>query len=168
MSNLLKVFEELNSLDESISTNILYHRTTPNSAANILNENILRVGGTYIFNVEFGKCICFSRDYTFIKNMPGKNYVIFVFDRDALRSRYKLEPITDYKNTGNFSGRYINNSKAEEICFKDITNIQKYLLKIIISDELFDKFIEVLDNHNVEYNKNICVKISEYNVKNLD
>ena len=120
MYDVLKAFEELDSLDESVNTNIIYHRTAPKSAINILNENILRVGGNYLFNHTFGQCICFSRDYNFIKNMPGNNYVIFVLDRDKLTTRYKLEPITDYKNTNNFKGRYIGDSKAEEICFKDI------------------------------------------------
>ena len=168
MPNILNYFDELDNLDEALSTNILYHRTAPNIAANILNENILRVGGSYLFNINYGQCICFSRDYNFIKSMPGKNYVVFVFDRNKLATRYKLEPITDTKNMNHFKGRYQGTSKAEEICFKDITNMQKYLTKIIISDEIFDKFIEVLDKHNVEYNKDICIKASEYNVRNLD
>ena len=100
--------------------------------------------------------------------MPGNNYVIFVLDRDKLTTRYKLEPITDYKNTNNFKGRYIGDSKAEEICFKDIINIQKYLLKILISDNIYDKFIAVLDKNNIEYNKDICIKVSEYNSRDLD
>jgi hypothetical protein len=164
MSDILNYFEELDKLDEALSTNILYHRTTPNTAANILNENILRVGGSYAFNTQVGKCICFSRDYNFVKNMSGNNYVIFVFDRDKLATRYKLEPITDYKNTMQFKGRYQGTSKAEEICFKDVTNIQKYITKIVINDELFDRFIEVLDKHRVEYNKEICTKASEYKI----
>ena len=168
MYDVLKAFEELDSLEESVNTNIIYHRTAPNSAVNILNENVLRVGGNYLFHRTFGQCICFSRDYNFIKNMPGNNYVIFVLDRDKLITRYKLEPITDYKNTNNFKGRYIGDSKAEEICFKDIINIQKYLLKILISDNIYDKFIEVLDNSNIEYNKDICIKVSEYNSRDLD
>jgi hypothetical protein len=100
--------------------------------------------------------------------MPGNNYVIFVLDRDKLITRYKLEPITDYKNTNNFNGRYVGSSKAEEICFKDIINIQKYLLKVLISDNLYDRFIEVLNKNNVEYNKDICIKVSEYNSRDLD
>lgn len=168
MNNILNYFEELDKLDEALNSNILYHRTAPNSAANILNENILRVGGNYMFNITNGQCICFSRDYNFIKSMPGKNYVIFVFDRDKLTNRYKLQPITDYKNFNHNKGRSFGASKAEEICFKDIINMQKYLTKIIINDEIFDKFIKVLDDNKVEYNKDICIKASEYSVRNLD
>ena len=53
MYDVLKAFEELDSLDESVNTNIIYHRTAPKSAINILNENILRVGGNYLFNYTF-------------------------------------------------------------------------------------------------------------------
>jgi hypothetical protein len=100
--------------------------------------------------------------------MPGKNYVVFVFDKNKLTTKYKLEPITDYKNFNNNNGRVVGKSKAEEICFKDIVNIQRYLLKIIINDEIFDEYLEFLDAHKVAYNKNICIKASEYNIRNLD
>ena len=164
MNNFLEYF---NRLSEVYSSNILYHRTSPMAAINILKENTIKVGGTYLFNHTFGKCICFSRDYNFIKQMPGKNFVVFVFDKDRLNTKFKIEPITDYKNFNNFKGRTIGNSKAEEICFKDISSIHKYLLKIIISDEIFEEFVEELNNQNIVYNKNICVKASEYNIKNL-
>ena len=168
MSDILNYFDELNKLNESLSTNVLYHRTSPKSAANILNDNILKIGGNYTFNITNGQCICFSRDYNFIKSMPGKNYVVFVFDKNKLSTKYKLEPITDYKNFNNNNGRVVGKSKAEEICFKDIVNIQRYLLKIIINDEIFDEYLEFLDANKIAYNKNICIKASEYNIRNLD
>lgn len=168
MSDILNYFEELDKLDEALSNNILYHRTSPKAAANILNDDILRIGGTYAFNAKHGQCVCFSRDYNFIKQMPGKNYVVFVFDRDKLTNKYKLEPINDNKNSAIPGGRFQRTSKAEEICFKNITNMQNYLLKIIINDEIFDDYISVLDKNNVNYNKDICIKASEYDVRNLD
>lgn len=162
MFEVLKAFEELDKLEESFNTSIVYHRTDPKSAANILNKNILKADRIYMFNHTSSRCTCFSRDYNSIKNMPGNNYVIFVLDRNKLTTRYELEPITVHKNT--------ENSKAEEkeICFKNIFNIQKYLLKVLISDNLYDRFIEVLDKNNVEYNKDICIKVSEYNSGDLD
>ena len=153
-----------NSLTEALSHNILFHRTNPRIAAHILNDNELKVGGNYLFNLNRGQCICFSRDYNFIKNMNKQNYVVFVFNKDKLQTKYKLEPVSDTKNTGNNKARFTSGSKAEEVCFENITNMSDYLYKIVISDEIYDSWIKYLEDNNISVNKDICVKASSYRV----
>lgn len=168
MSTFLETFEELSRLNETLSSNILYHRTSLNNAIDILTDNTLNPDGSYFYNIKHGKCICFSRDYEFIKRMPGEEYVIFVFDKDRLTTKYKIQPITDYKNMNIAKGRYVEGSKAEEVCFKAITDIQKYILKIIVSDSNFDTFVENLSVVGLSNLNNSCIKASEYAVRNLE
>ena len=151
-------------LTEALSHNILFHRTTPTLAANILNDNELKVGGNYLFNLNRGKCICFSRDYNFIKNMSKQSNVVFVFNKDKLQTKYKLEPVSDTKNTGNNRARYTNNSKAEEVCFENITNVKDYLYKVVVSDAIYDSWLKFLEENGVEVDRSIFVKASDYRV----
>ena len=151
-------------LTEALSHNILFHRTTPTLAANILNDNELKVGGNYLFNLNRGKCICFSRDYNFIKNMSKQSNVVFVFNKDKLQTKYKLEPVSDTKNTGNNRARYTKNSKAEEVCFENITNVKDYLYKVVVSDAIYDSWLKFLEENGVEVDRSIFVKASDYRV----
>lgn len=153
-----------NSLTEALSHNILFHRTSPRIATHILKDDELKVGGNYLFNLNRGQCICFSRDYNFIKNMNKQNNVVFVFNKDKLQTKYKLEPVSDSKNTGNHRARYEGGSKAEEVCFENITNMSSYLYKIVISDEIFDDYLKYLEDNNININRDICVKSSSYRV----
>lgn len=149
-------------INETLSYNRLYHKTTPMNAVEILRSNTLRAGGTYNNNAVNGKCICFSRDYNFIENMPGKSAVIFVINKNKLASRYKITPITDYKNFFKpTKTRFKENSKAEEICQQDITDVLNYVDKILVTDNIYDEFIDYIKDLNI--NKEI-IKQSEFKI----
>lgn len=149
-------------INETLSYNRLYHKTTPMNAVEILRSNTLKAGGTYNNNAVNGKCICFSRDYNFIENMPGKSAVIFVINKNKLASRYKITPITDYKNFFKpAKTRFKENSKAEEICQQDITDILNYVDKILVTDNIYDDFIEDIKDLNID--KEI-IKQSEFKI----
>lgn len=150
------------SINEVLSYNRLYHKTTPMNAVEILRSNTLKAGGTYNNNAVNGKCICFSRDYNFIENMPGKSAIIFVINKNKLASKYKITPITDYKNFFKpTKTRFKENSKAEEICQQDITDVLNYVDKILVTDDIYDDFIEDIKDLNI--NKEI-IKQSEFKV----
>lgn len=149
-------------INETLSYNRLYHKTTPMNAVEILRSNTLKAGGTYNNNAVNGKCICFSRDYNFIENMPGKSAVIFVINKNKLASRYKITPITDYKNFFKpTKTRFKENSKAEEICQQDITDVLNYVDKILVKDNAYDDFIEDIKDLNID--KEI-IKQSEFKI----
>jgi hypothetical protein len=151
-----------NNINEVLSYNRLYHKTAPMNAVEILKSNTLKAGGTYTSNAVNGKCICFSRDYNFIKNMPGKSAVIFVINKNKLASRYKITPITDYKNFFKpTKTRFKENSKAEEICQQDITDVLNYVDKILVTDNIYDDFIDYIKDLNI--NKEI-IKQSEFKI----
>ena len=147
------VYENLN---EASSYNKLYHRTSIKNAINIIKENTLKVGGNYWYNIKNNiKCVCFSRDYNFIKTMPGEHYVVFVLNKDKLSSRHKLMPISDDKNRVNGPGRarYMETSKAEEICMEDIKNISNYIDEILVSKDAYDTFVDAIGKTNIKVTK---------------
>ena len=115
--------------------NKLYHGTTINNANKILSSGTIELGKQF----AGGRNVCFSRSFDFVKKFD----VIFVFNRDKLNSRYKLKPVTDYKNfRGNLNqARFTTGSKAEEVTTEPVTNIFKYLDCVVIDDKFYnDKY----------------------------
>ena len=145
------------SLEEAVGKNYIYHGTSLDNAKSILKDNVIHKSGNYMFNLVVDKCVCLSRDYEFVRRLGGVQ-VVFVLDRDKLTQNYKLEPITDKKNDINPNSKFGRNqgtSKAEEICFRNIENLKRYIAKVILYE--FDKdIIELLKLKKIPY-----VKISK-------
>lgn len=143
------------TLDEGGNYANLYHKTSLENAIKILKDNTLKVGGNYVYNIKNGPCTYFSRDLSFIKSMPGREYVIFVVNKDRLTNNYKLTPISDNKNSffGPTKTRYSGNSKAEEICMKDITNFSQYVDEILVPSNCYDKFIDAIGKTPIKITK---------------
>lgn len=151
-----KIGEELTevSLSESGNYAPLYHRTTIANAINIIKENTLKIGGKYMYNVKNGPCSCFSRDLKYVKSMPGKSYVIFVVNKDKLTDHYKLIPVSDNKNflPKPMSARN-HNSKAEEVCMKNIKSFLNYVDKILVTKNDYNKFIKAVGDLDITVEK---------------
>ncbi len=149
----------LESLEESLEPE-LYHGTTVKNAFLILQEDTLKVGKMYA-NKE--PAVCFTRHLDNINSY--KFAAIFVIDRDKLKANYKITPITDYKNVvgDNHGARYtatdLVQSKAEEVVKQDITNIRKYIKKILIASDIIDVFKDYCKKNNVDISDLIIEEI---------
>ena len=107
--------------------------------------------------------VCFTRH---LENINSYKFAaIFVIDRNKLKANYKITPITDYKNVvgDNHGARYtaadLVHSKAEEVVKKDITNIRKYIKKLLIASDIIDVFKDYCKKNNVDISKLIIEEI---------
>lgn len=149
----------LESLEESLEPE-LYHGTTVKNAFLILQEDVLKVGKMY-GNKE--PAVCFTRH---LENINSYKFAaIFVIDKNKLKANYKITPITDYKNIvgDNHGARYKAidgvHSKAEEVVKKDITNIRKYIKKLLIASDIIDVFKDYCKKNNVDISELIIEEI---------
>ena len=147
----------MDTLKENVNHSRLYHFTDAKTALKIIQDDTLLVGGNYVFNKDKGKCICLSRSFNFIKNRINKGSVIFVLNKDLLQTKYKIIPISDTKNMTNKIARFTKDSKAEELIFNNITNLHKYIDKILVTDEVYDIYKKRIPEINI-------TKISDYKI----
>ena len=147
----------MDTLKENIDHSRLYHFTDAKTALKIIQDDALLVGGNYVFNTDKGKCICLSRSFNFIKSRINKGSVIFVLNKDLLQTKYKIVPISDTKNMTNKRARFTTDSKAEELVFSNITNLHKYIDKILVTDEVYDIYKKRIPEINI-------TKISDYKI----
>lgn len=131
------------NLEEGLDYNVLYHGTSGINGVNIILDNILRLGKTYSNGQS---AVCFSRDLYNIKKLY-KFKVIFVFDRDKLKSKYKITPVSDYKNSVYpVAARTVGYSKAEEVITEDIINVKDYIVKVLVDKTIYERFLNYLPN----------------------
>ncbi len=141
----IKLFE--NFLLEGVNDNFLYHSTSIRNLIKILDtDSILRKSSTH--NISF------SRNKNFWFNNIQNNSVRLVLDKRKLASNYKIDNFDFYgssKKWDDETQRYKYTSSAltkadsfrrlkklhyefEEIVWKDITNLGKYLYEIELTD----------------------------------
>lgn len=147
----------MDTLKENVNHSRLYHFTDAKTALKIIQDDALLVGGNYVFNTDKGKCICLSRSFNFIKSRINKGSVIFVLNKDLLQTKYKIVPISDTKNMTNKRARFATDSKAEELVFSDITNLHKYIDRILVTDEVYNIYKKRIPEINI-------TKISDYKI----
>jgi hypothetical protein len=144
MRLLIEKFKNVN-LTEGKKVGILYHNTSPINAINILKDNKL-VAQSYTNNIVtdfrnkpedfyfiFGNLIPKDKSKVkeFISFTRNKNYirtddnVQFVLDGDKISQNYKITPYSQ------FGGR--ENDEMEERVFGDVTNLNKYIIKVILT-----------------------------------
>lgn len=145
----------LENLNEDLEP-VLYHGTYPKSALLILRDNMLKLGKVY---GSLQPAVCLTRDKNFIKT--SRFPIVFELDRNKLHADYKIQPISDYKNVygGSPNIRYKVNSKAEEVVYKDIKNLRRYIKKIYIESSIKNKVIEVAEKNNIDLNNLVIEEI---------
>jgi len=106
--------EILKVLSEGYQFGVLYHYTEEWQLEKIIQSNLLK-GPTSLTR---------SQD-SFVKDFMG-NVPIIVLDQDKLRNNYKIRPYQSYDDEGR------SEDEMEEVIDKNITNLDKYIIKIIL------------------------------------
>ncbi len=162
----MKIEKYDNFIDESfLETNRapLYHFTYSYYLNTILNENKLKIGDIDSpINNNFYKIISFTRN----KNMVSPEHrrdinVRLEFNTDRLRHDYRLIPYDFYIHQKSETKPKSNilrtkNVEFEEVCLKDIEDINKYLTKIefiIENDSEYYLCLTNLKNYLFKNNK---------------
>jgi hypothetical protein len=101
-------------LSEGYQFGVLYHYTEEWQLEKIIQSNLLK-GPTSLTR---------SQD-SFVKDFMG-NVPIIVLDQDKLRNNYKIRPYQSYDDEGR------SEDEMEEVIDKNITNLDKYIIKIIL------------------------------------
>jgi len=155
-------------LIESKQVGILYHNTSVDRAKKILetnkfeaflnDSNILtdfryQTPGKDFLITPFGpivtdrykhkKYVSFTRNKFYIRTFDN---VQFIIDGNKLSENYKIVPYSQ------FGGR--EHDESEERVYKDINNLSKYLLKIIIPQEQ-PELEYLLEKRNIPYEINL-------------
>lgn len=138
---------ELTSLLESKSAP-LYHATTTRYADMILQSNKLKgitsqvKDGKMIFGVSLTRSIHFAKTLDLVSE---NSRVIFVLDQEKLSQKFKILPIDFYTTHpeahGFISDKYPRRrgdyAESEEFILGDITNVNNYITRIILSKETY-------------------------------
>lgn len=141
----------------------LYHFTYSYYLNTILNENRLKIGDidNPIKN-EYYKIISFTRDKNMISPEHRKDMnVRLEFDTEKLRNDYRLIPYDFYihqksETNPKSSILRIKNVEFEEVCLRNIDNLNKYLTKIefiVENDSEYYLSIVNLKNYLLKYSK---------------
>lgn len=133
LSDLVSVNEEIN--------NFLYHSTSYETALKILKNN--NINGLTIHQTGVDKIIrgvSLTRDLNFAKSWDD---CIFVLDKEALISKFKLLPYNAFKSAKKYR------SESEEFLIGNLSNLSKYLNKIYIKSSVTTDEIKLLTNVNI-------------------
>ena len=124
--------------------NYLYHFTDYRIVKKILRSNVLKRGTINLAITNSGKTfdiddkeqgVSFTRNRNFQKDaMWGSNALALVFDRNKLKSRYKIYPLDPESNT-----KYRQTYK-EEVILKDIKNVRNLIEFVYIGPHLTKQF----------------------------
>lgn len=130
----------------------LFHATSPQSFINIINSNTLRVGRNY----AKGANVCLTRSLNFASNLKNGTVVVIALDQAALATNYKITPQGDNLNYADIKSarKTGNGNKAEEVLDRDIENIKKYILGVLVY-RVTDKYKTELEKVAKENNLDI-------------
>lgn len=141
-------------LFESIGQPVLYHGTSFAGLLAIFADDVLRGYPTDVrrdgkIAHDGSPSVSLTRDLRSARSHAGKairegGRAILVFDRDALASRFgrKLRPIDILQIRGHSPDNpFTGVSEFEERIMGDITEVSRYIVKIIIDDPMaFNRF----------------------------
>lgn len=137
----------------------LYHGTTLESAYKIIQtQTILAKESTASRNHTTVPMVSLSRDHRFSlwftkMHRWNKHPVVIEIDAEKLSQTHRIEPYS-YKNYGraqHISGKTSPlSNQAEELIYNDITNIDRYITRIIVS---YDQTWEQIMRENTKYPK---------------
>lgn len=131
-------------LNEKVTDNYLYHLVDIGKMESFLKNDSFGIGQTSLTR---------NKDIDSIGNMSNK-YFQFVFDRDKLKTRYKITPYADtsYKKKG------FTDDEAEER-ISNFKNISKYIVEITFLryDDIlqtvndFKSILKETNKHKIDY-----------------
>ena len=143
----------------------LYHGTDAGGLVNILKDNTLKTGFEHEFHPsKTGKVVSLTRDFKFASRWQGgPEYTLVIeLDQQKLAQRYKIVPFNFYgikpKNrwTANRETKarwypdtyeeggvrdYRHENQSEEDVTTDIKNIDRYIIRIMVS---YDKYQQMV------------------------
>lgn len=129
----------------------LYHITNADDAARIIYSNEMKPLTDHTINdmtgskkaSEWGtvKGVSLTRDAAFSKVWRSGQGVVFVLDAQRLRHNVQLRPIDYYSNSPRRSGYGSVRSEAEEFAIGGIKNLDRYVVEIRISQQLYDECV---------------------------
>jgi len=128
-----KGFNIENILNEAKQVGTLYHFTSLKNLLSIIQNNTLIASNTTDFIDKKLKLQCVSLTRTSNKNqfsISNKSECVLILDGDKLSNKYKITPYHD-PNQYYFSDEEYDEME-ERIC-KNIVNLDKYIIKIILS-----------------------------------
>jgi hypothetical protein len=111
---MIKLVDILKEITEGYQFGVLYHYTEEWQLEKIIQSNILK-----------GPISLTRSQDSFVKDFMG-NVPIIVLDQDKLRNNYKIRPYQSYDDEGR------SEDEMEEVIDKDVTNLDKYITKIIL------------------------------------
>ena len=111
---MIKLIDILKEITEGYQFGVLYHYTEKWQLEKIIQSNILK-----------GPISLTRSQDSFVKDFMG-NVPIIVLDQDKLRNNYKIRPYQSYDDEGR------SEDEMEEVIDKNITNLDKYITKIIL------------------------------------
>jgi len=130
-------------LREAKQVGILYHYTALHKLLQIIKSNTLKVGEN--LNVSFSRSK--SKDIMALVDTPAE--AALVIDGDKLSNNYKIRPYNDI-----FIQATLDDDESfdemEEIVDRDITNLNKYLIKVILYESNPD-VESLLKEKNIPY-----------------
>ena len=151
-----KIWKDIkeNKLVEAKQVGILYHYTTLDSLEDIITSNQLLsnvpdvdVDDELDPNINKGGMVAFTRANPKSAQFAIAQYAdaVLVIDGDKLSNKYKIEPTHQYGG---------NEDEMEERIYKDINNLNKYLIKIILFENN-TKIESLLKEKNIPYETNL-------------
>lgn len=121
--NLEQRLQRIEKFVEGKQVGKLYHFTSLSNLFSILDDNTLK-------SSESNGYLSFTRDFYSYKTIARGYPCCLVLDGDKISNNYKLEPFQD-----SYSGTSIKRKirdEMEERLFKDLKNLNKYLLKVVL------------------------------------
>jgi hypothetical protein len=156
-SQLKQEFKDM--LEEGKQVGILYHGTNSiNSFFEILNSDTLKThyDVTSHYHKEYSGNPRASISLTRTKQTANDYPIYFELDGNKISNNYRIIPFRDQfaldGDEGEYEGTKLNNNEFEERIYKNITNLHKYIIKVIIKKALIEREINILKSaRNLPY-----------------
>lgn len=141
-------------VEQRLSTPMLFHGTSPDSAGKILYSDTIRAMTThggyklsrneqYVAGVSLTRSLQFAREYH-----SEVRAVVFALDARALRARTKIIPVDYFANTKKNGDYYRVRKESEEFAIGDIKPLSRYLKWIEMPKSLWQECFEQDEEYN--------------------
>lgn len=142
---MIKLIDILKKINEGKQVGTLYHFTQIKNLLEIIQTNTLKansvVSGTYSKTIN---CISFTRTPYKLFYIAQDAEAVLVVNGDKLSNRYKISPHFDWSSDDE------EDEMEERVCGKDITNLDQYLIKVILFEDN-DEIKSLLKEKNIPY-----------------
>ena len=148
-------------LNEGKQVGTLYHGTNSmNSFFEILNSDTLKThcDVTSHYHKDYSENSRASISLTRAKSTADGYPIYFELDGNKISNNYKIIPFRDQfsldgdENEDEYEYTKLNNNEFEERIYKNITNLHKYIIKVVIKKALIEQEINRLKSaRNLPY-----------------